>query len=113
MNDTLADRLSPLASRLAAIQDAKKRLADEEAALKAQILALVPGPDTYDTATGVAVRVVQAHRIDVKAVAAKWPAEQHPELYRQAVDLDAVKRHVAPADLEAVQTATAPSVVLA
>lgn len=51
-----------------------------------------------------------ARRVDTSAVAKTYPVEARPELYRQTVDLSAVRRHIAPADLEAC-TIVSPATV--
>jgi hypothetical protein len=58
---------------------------------------------THDLA-GHQVVVTRPGRLDTGALAAAHPVAERPELYRPAVDLDAVRHHIAPADLEAFKT---------
>lgn len=99
---TLENQLQPLASRLAAILEDKAALEAEEKDIKAQIRALVPGPDTYaaggyvlsvspnrrfDTAT--AERILPAELLDLCKVAKVDPAAARgvlpPALYQQCM----------------------------
>lgn len=107
----LDQQLAPLAARLAAIQAQKADLEQTEKALKQAILALTPGPDTYQ-AGDISVVVSQARVIDKKAVETKYPADKHPELYSLVPDTTKIRQHIAPVDLEALQTTSAPSVKL-
>lgn len=108
---TVEDIRARLAAELANVQNAIATLTDREKALKAQLLETCDGPDSY-SAGALTVVVKQAMRIDTRAVADKYPPDARPELYKQTVDLDAVKRHIAPVDLEALQVPSAPSVTL-
>lgn len=111
MTTTTEQALTVLAQRLAQFDEQIENLTQQRDQVKAAILALVPGPDTYQ-AGALAVQVVQSHTLDKKAIAAKYPAADHPELYEQTVSTTAVKKHLAPVDLEAFQVPSKPSVRL-
>lgn len=109
---SLDEQLAPLAARLAALQDAKNRLTEQEEQVKGQIRDLVPGPDTY-SAGPLQVSVQTNGRLDTKAIAEKYPYETHPELYAEpAVDTKKVRKHFAPVDLEPLTSYGQPKVVL-
>jgi hypothetical protein len=110
IND-LEERLAPLASQLASIQEARNMLSNHETEVKAQILALVPGPDRYQ-AGAHEVLVSAAHRLDLRAIASKYPLAEHPELYTPSVDVKKVRAHFAPIDMEPLLLPSAPSVKL-
>lgn len=105
------DTLATLAARLADVQDRKSVIENEEKAIKSAILALTDGPDRY-AAGPLTVLVSQARTLDKAAVAAKYPAADHPELYETTVSVKKVREHVAPVDLEPFETVSAPSVRL-
>lgn len=107
----LEARRASLAARLASLQDAASRIADQITVVKADLLATTDGPDSY-SAGQLTVVVTVAHRLDTKAIESKYPADTHPELYRPALDTAAVRKHIAPVDLEVLTIASAPSVKL-
>jgi hypothetical protein len=71
---TLAEQLTPLAARLAAILAEKAELENAEKAIKTQIRSLVPGPDTYQ-AGDVALTVSANRRFDPATAERVLPAE--------------------------------------
>ena len=103
--------LTALAQRLAQLDEQVETLTQQRDQVKAAILTLVPGPDTY-AAGPLTVQVTQSHTLDKKAIAAKYPAAEYPELYEQTVSTTAVKKHLSPVDLEAFQAPSKPSVRL-
>ena len=48
--------------------------------------------------------VSQSRRLDLDAVAARYPATERPELYTLAPDTKAVRRHLPPAELDDLMT---------
>ena len=108
---TLGEQLAPLAARLAQLQEAADLLAQQIDDVKAQIRDTVPGPDNY-AAGPLTVQVQTNGRLDTKAIAAKYPPTQHPELYSQTVDVRRVRQQLAPVDLEALTAYGTPKVVL-
>lgn len=103
--------IASLAADLAGVQDAIAKLKERETALKAAILERTDGPDRY--AAGVLTVVVsQARTLDKDAIAAKYPAEHHPELYSLQVDVAKVRKAFAPNDLEPLEKVSAASVRL-
>lgn len=111
---TLEERLAPLAADLAdALADAKKatQRADE---IKAEIRALVEteGPGDYQAGLET-VRVTVAHTLDAKKVAADYPANAHPYLYKLAPDVKLVRAHLDEEQLERYLTPSAPRIGLA
>ena len=105
------DTLAPLAARLAQLQEARDLLDGQIDQVKAQIRDAVPGPDKY-AAGPLTVVVSHAARLDLAAVAAKYPADQHPELYETTPSTKKVRAHLAPTDLEPLTTYGSPSVRL-
>lgn len=88
-----------IVARLATIRDTIAVLTDEEAELKAT-LAESLGQGTHEVGNvSVTVRA-GTRRFDAKRFEAAVPPGARPELYKQAPDLAAVKRHYAPAELE-------------
>ncbi len=90
----LTDTLAPLASRLATILETKAALEVEERDVKAQIRALVPGPDTY-AAGGYTLSVSPNRRFD-PALAARIVPDTLLELCKVAKVDSAAAREVLP-----------------
>jgi hypothetical protein len=108
----LEQQLAPLAARLAALQEAKEKLTEQEEQIKARIRELVPAPDTY-AAGELQVSVQTNGRLDTKAIAEKYPYDAHPELYgAPAIDTKKVRAHFAPVELEPLTTYGTPKVML-
>lgn len=92
---TLQDRVAP---DLARIDEIKK---------------LMRGLDygTHDVA-GLKVSVARNSRLDAAAFAAKYPVLQHPGLYKSAPDSAAIKKNLAPAEIETLSVAGEPRVTI-
>lgn len=104
---TLADTLAPLLDELATVQSRLEPLKEAEAEVKARIrdaLATV-GPGTYE-AGGHVLNAGVTRRVDIDAVAAAHPVGTHPQLYRLVPDLAAIKKNLAPAELDGYMTVT-------
>jgi hypothetical protein len=87
-------------------------LKEQEAAIKASIKALTPGPGSYG-AGDLTVTISQAGRLDTKAIEAKWSIEERPELYDVPhVSIEKAREQIAPVDLEAFTRYSAPAVTV-
>lgn len=111
---TLEEQLTPLAADLAnSLADAKKatQRADE---IKSEIRALLEQEGPGDYAAGLeTVRVTVAHTIDAKAVAADYPADTFPFLYKLVPDTKLVRAHLDEQQIERYLVAGAPRIGLA
>lgn len=96
------NRLETLAAQLIDVQLRLQPLRDQEAALKAQIREALngEGPGTYQ-AGNVAVTAKATRRLDLDAIAADFPAERFPQLYKLAPDTKAVRAKLPPEVIEA------------
>lgn len=102
--DTTTD-LAELARQLAAVQTRLAPLKEQEAALKAQIREHLStlGPGTYQAGDHT-IAATATRRIDVTAIAEIYPVTSNPELYKLTVDVAAVRKHLAPAVVDALMT---------
>ena len=97
---TLSDRLAPLAARLADTLAHKAELEQTEKDIKAQIRALVPGPDTYD-AGGVTLAISTNRRFDPTVAERVLPVELLDLCRVAKVDSAAAREVLPPALYEA------------
>lgn len=95
------DRLRELTDALAVTTSKMKPLADTAESLKAQIRELLAseGPGDY-TAGDRIVHASANRRLSPVAVAEKYPAAKHPQLYKLVVDTKAVRRELDPEEVE-------------
>lgn len=100
-----------LANLLASLQEAAAKISEKIEAVKKEILATTDGPDSY-AAGALTVIVSQATRLDLDAVAAKYPVDVRPELYELKPSTKLVRQHIAPADLVAFTKVSKPSVTI-
>jgi hypothetical protein len=98
-----------------AIEDVKLR--DEEAAIKERrdeiksiLRTLVPVGTT--PAGTYKVIVTDPAKLDTKALAEAYPVTSHHHLYKPTLDTAAVRKHVAPVDLEKYTTHGTPVVTV-
>lgn len=89
---------------IATLTEAKERL--EEVFLSG----ITPGPENAETLAGFKVGVKQSSTFDKAAFSAVHRPDLAPHLYKQEPDLTAIKREIAPADLEAFYKPSKPSV---
>lgn len=59
------------------------------------------------------ITITVPHRISLPLIEAAYPVTRHPEFYRPALNLDAVKALIAPADLEQFKAPQSPQVRVA
>ncbi|EGT4751832.1 hypothetical protein DD097_16295 [Clostridioides difficile] len=99
------------AKRLVDLQDTIQSMELEAEQIKQQILD-THEPGTYP-ADGVKV-IVKAgvRRLDSAKLQHDYPAAEHPDLYKVALDSKAVKAHFSPLQLEDYQTVGARSVMI-
>lgn len=93
---TLADRLAPLAAELARLAADKADIEAREKEVKAQIRALVPGPDKY-AAGDLTVTVSANHRFDARTAERVLPPELLDLCRIAKVDSAAAKEVLPPA----------------
>lgn len=113
-HDTLEELLEPLAADLANAQAEEKKAKRRADEIKAEMRALLEthGPGEY--AAGLeTIRVTIAHTLDAKAVAADYPADVHPYLYKLAPDTKLVRAHLDEQQLERYLVAGTPRIGLA
>ena len=110
----LEDQLEPLAADLANALAEEKKAKQRADEIKDELRGLLEdlGPGEY--AAGLeTVRVTIAHTLDAKAVAADYPANAHPYLYKLAPDTKLVRAHLDEAQLEKYLVAGSPRIGLA
>lgn len=96
--------LSTLVDDLLSVQEAMEPLKAREADLKARIReAAQPGENAAGAHT---VTLTPNRRLDLAAVAKAYPATEHPELYRLEPTATNVRKHLAPADVDAFMKET-------
>lgn len=111
---TLEQRLAPIAADLANAQAEEKKAKQRVDELKAELRALLESEGPGDFAAGPeTVRVTIAHTLDAKAVAADYPADTHPFLYKLAPDTKLVRAHLDEAQIEKYLVAGSPRIGLA
>lgn len=109
------DGLDVVALEQLVLEDTK--LAEDEERIKARratiraVLARNLNAGTTDLADHKVI-VSTPSRLDAKALAEAYPVTEHPELYKPAVDLDAVKHHLAPAVLDGYRRAGSTTVTI-
>ena len=98
---TLADALAPHAEHLADLTRAIADLTAQADEVKATIRSIVAthGPGTYGSGR-YTVGVSLNRRLDLEALARKYPATLRPDLYRLTPDPSAVRKALPPVVLE-------------
>lgn len=95
------DLYADLARELIALQDqiepANSRIAD----IKKVLRDLDYGTHKFGT---ISVAVGRNVRLDTAAFEAAYPVTQNPLMYKAVPDSDAIKRHLSPVQIEALQT---------
>lgn len=99
-----------LAAEHAAIGAHIEKLREKQERLRAEILNRLD----FGTHPAGSLRVQIQHnrRLDPAKVQATYPVVSYPELYRPALDTAAVKRHIAPAELDTFYVEGAPKVII-
>lgn len=91
--------------RKASIEADKERIDEIDAILRSRL------PRGTHQAGSVTITVKKgASRLNTSRLTAAHPFTERPELYKPVLDTAAVKRHIAPADLEAFQDEGTPVV---
>ncbi|RSX53965.1 hypothetical protein D2E25_0271 [Bifidobacterium goeldii] len=101
------------AQRIAIIDNQIKELQEERESIKQQILVSHPTPGTYEAGALTVTVKNGARRLDARKLEKAYPADKYPQLYKNALDTKMVRQQFAPAALEAYQTASSPTVVVA
>lgn len=110
----LEQLLAPLAADLANAQAEEKKAKQRAEEIKDEMRALLADAGPGDYAAGLeTVRVTIAHTLDAKKVAADYPADTFPFLYKLAPDTKLVRAHLDEEQIERYLVAGSPRIGLA
>lgn len=110
-SDEIAKRI---VDRRATLKADAEFIAGEIEALDGQLIELLGGQVGTHEIAGTKVEIREYSRTDYKALEAKYPAAEYPQLYATvtSLDQDAVKKQFAPAALDAFKVRGKKSVVI-
>lgn len=91
------------------LQDQQKQITDRLDEIKKVLRGLEPG--TYPIA-GVSVIIARSATLDADKFMARYPVLERPEFYKPSIDNTAVKRGLAPAEIEELQKLGEPRVTV-